>query len=220
LIRWLHDFNPNAQLGLGLEYQEMADAEWTLGALSATVARSSHSGARSALYGELAWGEGRIDDRTYPHVITAIGLIHARPGGFSLQLEDRQIDVDQTHGNLPKIALSYLWNPRLLTSVSYANSVSGNLGTELYATRIDFYGKQVNLLVGGAYGDAAPAVVNLQTGSVQPAQRLREAFLGLSKPLGWGEITVVGDYMELAESTRTTVTVNCIIYLRPRNGPE
>ena len=50
---------------------------------------------------------------------------------FSVQLEARQIDIDTTHGNLPKLGLTYLWTPRLLTNVSYAHSVGGNLGTEL-----------------------------------------------------------------------------------------
>src|SRR5262250_72608 len=104
-------------------------------------AGSSDSGTRSSFYGEVTLGDGEVNGNDpFDYAISAIGLIHSRPGGLSLQLEDRQIDVDQTHGNLPKIGISYLWNPRLLSTIAYADSVSGNLGTQLWTGRVDVYG--------------------------------------------------------------------------------
>ena len=69
-----------------------------------------------------------------------LGLSQNLTKKFSVQLEGRQIDIDTTHGNLPKLSLTYLWSPRLLSNISYARSVGGNLGTELTAARIDYYG--------------------------------------------------------------------------------
>jgi len=61
--------------------------------------------------------------------------------------------------NLPKIGLTYLWGPRLPDRVAYQHSVSGNPGTNLGIIRVDVYGKPLNWLAGGAYGQGAPAVV-------------------------------------------------------------
>jgi hypothetical protein len=214
LVRWLHYFSADALLGLGAEYQSIGDAHWTVGTITGTATRTARSGARSSLYGEVTWGKGRVSDRPYTHAIEALGFIQSWLGGFGLQLEDRQIDVDQTHGNLPKVALSYAWNPRVLTTASYSNSITGNLGTELYALRLDLYGKNANLLTGAAYGDATPAIFNIQTGVVTPAQRLREGYLGVSFPFTAGEFSAVGDYLKLADSERITLTLSFNFYLR------
>jgi hypothetical protein len=213
LLSWLHYFSSRTQLGLGAEYQSIGDAHWTVGRVTGTFTRTLKSGARSSLYGEVTWGKGRVSDRPYTHAIEAVGFIQSWLGGLSLQLEDRQIDVDQTHGNLPKLSLSYAWNRRVLTTGWYANSVTGNLGTELYGLRIDLYGKNASLLTGAAYGDASPAIVNLQTGFVQPAQRLREAYLGMSVPFTAGEFSAVVDYLDLADIERITLTLSFNFYL-------
>lgn len=217
LVRWLHNFTPGAQVGLGVEYQKIADSDWTVGTLTATLTHEGASGAKTSGYAEGTVGSGKVLDRDFDYAISAVGLIHALPSGFAVQLEDRQIDVDRTHGNLPKLGLSYQWNPQFLTSVSYADSVSGNLGTQLYSARFDVYGGFVNVLGGAAYGEASPAVVNLQTGLVQPALQLREGFLGFSKLLGAAEFTLVGDYLKLDETKRVTLTLSCNIHLRRAN---
>jgi hypothetical protein len=214
LVRWLHYFSADAQLGLGAEYQSIGDAHWTVGTVTGTATRTAKSGARSSVYAEVTWGKGRVDQRPYTHAIEALGFIQSWLGGLSLQLEDRQIDVDQTHGNLPKLALSYAWNTRFLTTASYSNSITGNLGTELYGLRLDLYGKNANLLTGAAYGDASPAIVNIQTGVVTPPQRLREGYLGVSFPFTAGEFSAVGDYLKLADTERITLTLSFNFYLR------
>jgi hypothetical protein len=153
---------------------------------------------------------------SFDYTIVAAGLIQNVTRQFSVQLEDKRIDIDTTHGNLPKLGLQYLWSPSLLTAVTYARSVSGNLGTELGTVRIDHYGKAVNLIVGGAGGKASPAVVNLQTGITQPGATLREGFIGVAKPFARVELTVLGDYLKLADSERITLTVNCTVHLHSR----
>jgi hypothetical protein len=216
-LRWLHNFTPGAQIGIGAEYQKIADSDWTIGTLTATLTHEGSSGVKTSGYVEGNVGSGKVLDRDFDYAISAVGLIQAWPGGFSVQLEDRQIDVDRTHGNLPKLALGYQWSPRFLTTVSYADSVSGNLGTQIYSARFDIYGGPINVLGGAAFGEASPAVVNLQTGLVQPALNLKEGFLGLARPFRGGEVTLVGDYLNLEDTERMTLTLSCNIHLR-RSG--
>ena len=133
------------------------------------------------------------------------------------QLEDRQIDVETTHGNLPKVGLSYLWNPHYLTSVSYSYSVSGNLGTTSDGGAHRPLWRHVNLLAGGAYGPVAPAIIlNFQSGLEFVAPGIAQRRLcRASKPLPHqrGELTLVADYQDLSGIKRFTLTLTYIFHL-------
>lgn len=215
-VNWLRDVSPGTLVGVGVEYQTIADAHWTFGSLRGALTLARDSNAPLTLWGEVHQGSGRIDVDSFRYSVGALGISRKLTGGLSLQLEGRQIDIDTTHGNLPKLGLSYVWNPRLLTSVSYAYSVGGNLGTELFATRVDYYGPNFNVLAGGGAGQADPAVVNLQGGTTLPGRTIKQVFLGTAKPFGRAEWMLVGDYLDLAGSERVTLTLSCTIHLRAR----
>jgi hypothetical protein len=83
---------------------------------------------------------------------------------------------------------------------------------------MDYYGR-LNLLVGGAWGDADPSVVNIQ-GFALPAQKLREGFLGFGKTFGFGEVQLLGDYLELADSEKVTVTLSFTAFLGSRGRAQ
>jgi hypothetical protein len=236
---WLHNFSADTLAGAAVEYQTIANAHWTFGSLTASTT-SGPAEARLSLYGEVHEGTGdigtnerivvldeirnpppqrRIDAqqpvfrevlRRFDYSIVAAGLIRTFGPHFSMQLEDRQVDIDTTHGNLPKLGMTVLWGPRLQTAVSWQHSVSGNLGTNIGSLRIDAYAKPLNWLVGGAFGQATPAVVNLQTGIAQPGSTLREVFVGASKTLARSEVTLVADHLELAGIKRETLTLTYI----------
>jgi hypothetical protein len=212
-IGWLHNFDPTSVLGAAFEYQTIADARWKFGSLSGSLGRG-RAEHRSTLYAELHEGSG--DDRvhSYDYSIVTAGLIQNLDRELSLQLEDKRIDIDTTHGNLPKLGLQYLWSPRLLSSLSYSYSVSGNLGTRLWAARLDHYGKALNLIAGGATGKASPAVINLQTGLRVPGLTMHEGFVGVSRPFSRAEITLLGDYLKISDTRRVTVTLSGAIHLR------
>ena len=217
---WLHNFNADNLAGAAVEYDTLANAHWTFGSLNAATT-SGPAGARLSLYGEIHEGAGDIGSRSFDYANEAVGLIRTIGPHFSLLLEDRQIDIDTSRGNLPKLGATVIWGPRLQTAVAFQHSVSGNLGTNLGSIRIDGYGKPLNWLVGAAYGQGAPAVFNLQTGLIEPnSGRLKEAFLGASKQLARSELTVVVDYLDLSGTRRTTLTVNYIFDLNAGGRPK
>jgi hypothetical protein len=220
---WLHNFSADSLFGAAAEYQTIANAHWTFGSLSASTTMGPANG-RLSLYGEVHEGRGDIGAfgglRRFDYSIVAAGLIRTFGPHFSMLLEDRQIDIDTTHGNLPKVGATVLWGPRLQTAVGYQHSVSGNLGTNIGSLRIDAYAKPLNWLVGGAFGQASPAVVNLQTGIAQPGSTLKEVFLGASKPRARSELTVVADYLDLAGIKRATLTVSYIFDLGASGKPK
>ena len=216
---WLHNFNADNLAGAAVEYDTIANSHWTFGSLNAATT-SGPAGARLSLYGEVHEGTGDIGSRGFDYSVVAAGLIRTFGSHLSLLLEDRQFDIDTSRGNLPKIGLTYLWGPRLQTAVAFQHSVSGNLGTNLGSIRIDAYGKPLNWIVGGAYGQGAPAVFNLQTGAIVPnSGKLKEGFVGTSKSFGRSDVSFIADYLDISGTRRVTLTVNYIFDLRA-TGPS
>ena len=200
-------------VGLGAEYQRIANTHWTFGTLSGSTTRAASNGKLS-IYGEVQKGAGDFGAQGFDYSVVDAGVIRTFNQKFSLQVEDRQIDIFTTHGNLPQIQAAARWNPRWLTTVAYAHSVSGNLGTDLGSMRIDRYMPTINLFAGGALGKAAPVALGVETEVVQPPGTLREVFLGASKSLRRADFTLVGDYLDLASRRQVTVTLSCILHLR------
>jgi hypothetical protein len=215
-LAWLHNFNADAIVGVAAEHQVLGNAHWTFGSPSGSLTVGPDN-QRYSLYAEAHEGAGDDGPRAFDYHIEAIGVIGTYFHRWSAQLEDRRIDVESSHGNLPKVGLSYLWNPHYLTSISYAHSVSGNLGTTLTTARLDRYGATVNLFAGVAYGPVSPAIIlpgqsfNLEI----PARQLHEGYLGASKPFPRqrGELSLVADYQDLSGTKHFTFTVSYIFHV-------
>jgi hypothetical protein len=212
-LGWLHNFDADTLAGVAAEHQVLADANWTFGSLSGSLTRGP-ADQRYGVYGEVHEGAGHDVGKAFRYSIVAAGVTGTYYHRLTAQLEDKQIDVETTHGNLPKVGLSYLWGPQLSTSASYSYSFGGNLGTRLAGARIDWYGGHVNLLAGGAFGQASPVVLNLQSGIVSPGSRLKEGYVGVSAPLKpyRGELTLVADYLELSGIKRATLTLGYVFH--------
>lgn len=214
-LAWLHDFNAGT-LGVAGEYQTLADAHWAFGSLSGSVGTGGAS-ARLTFSGEVHLGNGDIGAygglRRFDYDVEAADVAGTFARRLVVQLEARQFDIDTTHGELPKVAVGFLWTPHLQTTLSYSRSVSGNLGTELETLRIDRYGHAVSWLLGGAAGHVAPPIVNLYTGLTGPAPRYREGYLGLTKSFSRSDWSIVGDYLRVASQRRITLTVVCTLHV-------
>jgi hypothetical protein len=213
-VGWLHNFSADTIFGAAGEYQKIADAHWAFGSLNGSITSGEPDG-RLSVYGEIHEGSGNTGTHDFKYAIEALGVIRTFAHRFSAQLEDKQINIDTQHGNLPKIGGSVLWSPTLSTAVAYQRSVDGNLGTSLGSVRIDLYSKYLNWLAGGAFGKGSPAVLNLTTGLFQPGSTLREEFLGISRSVGHGDLSLVADYVDLGGSKKATLTLSYIVDLRP-----
>jgi hypothetical protein len=209
---WLHNFDADTLAGVAVEHQGISAAQWTFGSVNGSLTRELGN-ARYSFYGEAHEGAGDDGPRAFKYSVEAAGIIGTYFQRLSVQLEDRQFDVETTHGNLPKLGLSYLVNPHILTSLSYADSVSGNLGTHLTYVRIDAYTSKANFLAGGAFGQVSPTVLGLEF--VVPGKSLREGYVGVTKSLAHkrGDLTLVVDYQDLAGSNRVAVTLNYIFHI-------
>lgn len=215
---WLHNFNANVVAGLGGEHQTIADADWNFGILTFNYG-FGQAERRTNLYLEGREGSGEDLTHSYGYSIYTAGLYQNLTRQLSLQLEDKQIDVDTVYGNLPKLGIQYLWSPSFSTIVSYQHSVSGTLGTRITTVRFDGYRRGTNYFVGTANGQASPVVINLQTGIASPGVTLHEYFVGVSNPFSVADLSVILDYSKLAETDKWTLSFTCMLHKR-RGGTQ
>ncbi len=214
-LEWLHNFS-DGLLGVAGEYQTLANAHWAFGSLSGSLSGGSTDDKWTA-YADVHLGEGDIGSyyglQRFDYDVEGAGVAGTFDSKLTVQVEGRQYDVDTSHGDLPKIAVGYLWTPHWETTVSYARSVSGNLGTELETLRIDHFGRTVNWLIGGATGHVAPPIVNLYTGLTGPAPQYREGYLGIAKAFSRVDLSLLGDYLSVSGTRRITLTLVCTLHV-------
>ena len=218
-VGWLHNFDADTLAGVAVEHQVISVAQWTFASVNGSVTRA-FGDARYGIYAEAHEGAGDDGPNAFKYSIVAAGVVGTYFHRLSVQLDDHQYEVEKTHGNLPKLGLSYLWNPHVLTTVSYAYSVSGNLGTHLTAGRIDLYGPKVNFLGGVAFGQVSPTILGLEL--VIPGKTLSEGYVGVTKPFpnARGDLTLVVDYQDLSGSGRVAVLLNYIFHVGHQGQPK
>jgi hypothetical protein len=194
---WLHNFDADTLLGVAADYQALSVSHWAFASLNGAITRGPGD-QRYTFYGEAHEGAGRDGPHAFKYRVEALGVTGTYYHRLSATLEDKQINVETTHGNLPKVQLAYLWNPRIQTAVAYQHSFGGNLGTRLTTARIDVYASQISFLAGGAIGQAAPSVLGINL-TLAPRD-LREGYVGVIKqfPHVRGELTLIADYQRLS----------------------
>jgi hypothetical protein len=211
-LAFLRNFDAATLLAGALEYQALSDAHWAFGSVTGAMTRGPDD-QRYTVSGELHEGAGDDGPKSFHYRIEAVGVTGTYFHKLSALLEDKRIDVESSHGNLPIFGLSYLWGPHFQSAIGYQHSVSGNLGTRLWTARVDEYGPTVNFLAGAAAGKVSANVLNL--GIDIPGTQLHEGYVGVSKPFSHArsELTLIADYQDLSGTKRATLTLNYIFHV-------
>ncbi|HEX4049949.1 MAG TPA: hypothetical protein VHY19_03610 [Steroidobacteraceae bacterium] len=218
-VTYLHQPGPNSLLGVASEYQRLAGADWTFVSLNGSYGNALTANTRWIVHGDVHEGIGNSqagvnNSQAFHYDIEAGGLGLSLPYGVSVDAEERQFDVDTTHGSLPKATLAKAWGRHVLTTVAYARSYGGNLDTQYEMARVDIYGPGFALLGGASFGRVTPAVVNIPGVLSPAAKHLSEPFVGVTKSLSRVDLTLLGDDLNLAGIRHLTVTLNCLVHLR------
>lgn len=224
-LGWLHNFDADTLIGIAVEHQVISVSRWTFGSLTGATTVSAGE-ARYTVYGEAHEGSGDDGGNAFKYRVEALGLTGTYFHRLSATVEGRRIDVETTHGNLPRIGLTYLWSPHVQTGLSYQHSFGGNLGTKLTSGRIDILGP-VSFLGGFAVGQAAPSVLGFLL--TLPSHDLAEGYVGVSRsfPRLRSDLTFIVDYQHLSggptelngmpgmvpDTTRWTGTLNYTLHL-------
>ncbi|MBV8911037.1 MAG: hypothetical protein JOZ89_09775 [Gammaproteobacteria bacterium] len=202
-------------LGVGVEYQEIANSHWTNGVFSGALALGQIV-PRATLYVDARDGAGDIGPHAFHYTVADGGVIGTLTQWLSVQLEERYVDIDKNHGNLPKLGVSLRVAPPLLVTVSYAHSAGGNLEGRLTSVRLDYVSRSFSWLAGGAWGPVSPVVINLITRVIGPGPPLQEEYLGIGKSLGRTDWQLLADYQDIEGFKRKTLTLNCTLHLGRR----
>jgi hypothetical protein len=222
---WLHNFNSDALVGIGVEHQALANAHWTFGSLNGSYT-TGPADERYTVFGEVHEGGGNSGARSIDYRTETLGGAATFDRRLSLQLEAKYINIDTISGYLPKAAVSYLWGPHFQTQLAYSYSIGGNnLGTRLASARIDIYQPAISFLGGFSFGQATAAVLSYVGTTLEtnvPGARLKEGYVGATVPLPRlrSEISVILDYQDLSSrltsSKRFQGTVNYIFHVGHR----
>ncbi len=127
---WLHNFSANTLIGLGAETQtiksDISDARWTFGRLSFNHGIGCGGDAHQPLSSMQRSARGTTTFTITTTRSCTAGMYQNLTRQLTLQLEDKQVNVDTARGNLPKLAVQYLWSPAACPHPSVAPySVSG-----------------------------------------------------------------------------------------------
>ncbi len=211
---WLHNFSADTLLGVGGEHQSIGDARWNFGKLTLNHGFGAAQ-TRTNLYLDAAEGSGHDRVHDYDYSIVAVGAYQNLTRQLSIQLEDKQIDVDTSKGNLPKIAVGYVWTPRLSTTVGYTRSVSGSLDTHLAMARIDGFTKTMTLFAGLANGLASTIAIDapLPPGAGR-SLILHEYYVGMGRDFSRADTKLILDFSRLPDSNHWTLTFNTTLHKR------
>jgi len=213
-ISYLGQVSPNALVGVAGEYQTLAGSHWEFGSLNLAYSHALSQRTRWSISGEAHEGSGMSGSKHFGYAIEALGAGLAVPGGLALSVEERQIDVDTSHGSLPKAGLSKTWGTHWMTSVGYAQSSGGNLATQYGLARIDFLSRPIQLVAGGDFGHVAPAVLNIAGILLPQARRLSEEFVGVTRPTRHVDLSLLADRIDLQGIVRLTLTLTATVHLR------
>jgi len=213
-LAYLHEVNADTLFGVAGEYQTLAGSHWEFGSLNGAYSQPLTQNTRWNISGEVHEGAGQAGSVHFGYAIEALGMGLTLPTALTLSAEERQIDVDTSHGSLPKAGLAKAWGTHWLTSLGYAQSVGGNLGTEYGLARIDFLSAPIQLFAGADYGHVAPAVLDIEGILLPEARRLTEVFAGLTKPTHHLAISLLADRIDLQGIERLTVTLTATVHLR------
>jgi hypothetical protein len=212
---WVGSPWPGVIASAGGDYHTLGDANWSYGSLAAAVTGTG-AGPHTTFLADVHEGSGTEPLRSFNYSIVAAGLSRPVLDRLTLQVEDRQIDVDTSHLNLPKLTATWLVNHRWLGALAYAHAVGGNLHSDYVLARVDYQGPQAGFFAGAAAGRTAPIVLNLPVGVAAINSTLREAFAGASRSVGHVDLLLVGDYVQFGAITRFTVTAACTVHLGRR----
>jgi len=212
-LAYLHQFTPGTLIGIAGEYQNLAGSHWEFGSANVAYGHALVGQTRWNLSAEAHEGSGAAGATRFGYAIEALGAGLTLPANLTLSAEERQIDVDTSHGSLPKVGLAKAWGTHWLTSLGYAHSSGGNLATEYGLVRIDFLSAPIQLLAGADVGHVAPAVLDIEGILLPQARHLTEVFVGATRPTRHLDISLLADRIDLQGIERYTLTLTATVHL-------
>lgn len=201
-VDWLRAAEGGLDYLAGISYARLADNDWAVGHFGAFSRIGDHLSWR----GDLHLGTGNRADRSFDYQMVEAGLTwEIVDQRLYLDIEDRYLDIDTTHGNLLELGVTFLPRPRYASKLAYIRSTGGNTESDFVSGRLDIFAGRHRFLGGFAVGRTRPEAVATFGGD---AAELEQVFVGMAVPISGPELTVVLDLLRLDEVERATLTLS------------
>jgi hypothetical protein len=177
-------FDGGSNYMAGAATNSMASSTWTVGRIGAALPLPSNL----ALNAQANLGRGSASGTGFGYVTLEGVLLYKASSRLYLTIGDQYLKVGPTHGHLIKGGTFFVPFRRLLVDITYAQSAGGNLDTQFISSRLDLaVTPRVRVLAGGAFGESAPALFQLDVGMLrndQDVEGKRTLTLIFKIPLG------------------------------------
>src|SRR5689334_13151466 len=206
-LDWIHHFasRPGLQRThtLGVAAFSAGDSRWSFAKLGAAYSLSDSITVQgqASVGGGKAAGEG-FGYQVYDSSVSA----KVDPRAY-IRLGHQFYQIAGSRSHLLKPGLVLVPTHRVQADLTYARSVSGNIGSQFFSARIDFSTRTIDWLGGFSAGDSTPANLNLEIGSTSHTQNFRDVFMGASFRLPQSVLTVMADFLDTQPGNRSRLTI-------------
>ena len=170
------------------------------------------------LEGQARIGAGHTGNTSFPYRVFNGTLTYQSFSRLHLRFGTEQIRIAETHGNIVKPGVTLLVSRLVAADMTYAGSVSGNVGTAYLAGRIDVAAQPAGFFGGVAAGHTTPEVFDLHVGMPPTQQSLWEGYFGVRLEVWRAEWNVVSDFTSVGETRKRAVTLSVKVPLKFAGG--
>lgn len=188
----------------GIQHFRFGDARWTLAEASA----SRRLGEKLILDGTVQFGPGRIGDSRFAYRKAMFGATVLLNGRWSANLNDTYINIDDTIGHIASGAVTRSFATGSSVTFNLVQSVSSSIDTRQFGVKFSL--QREFRVIGGAYAGRTrnPVILNEFGADFGGASvDIRQAFIGLGKPLGRLNLLAVFDYLNLGDINRREIAL-------------
>ena len=203
-LDWVHAPGADRTYTLGFGVYSVNSSRWSFGKLGGAY----HWNARTTVQGQASIGGGHTDGNGFGYQIYDGSLTYKVNPRIYARLGDQFFQVAGSREHLVKPGLLVVPTRRLQADITYAHSVSGDVGTQYVFGRIDVTARSLHFLGGFSAGRSSPQHLNLDIGSPPASQNFQEGFFGVGVPLSKTVLSVVADVLNADPTRRRSVTIN------------
>ncbi|MDX1516214.1 MAG: hypothetical protein R3288_05210 [Woeseiaceae bacterium] len=184
----------------GLSHFDVGGSSWTL----AMLGISGRAGQRFVLDSRVEAGPGQIDGDDFVYSKVRAGATWLASEHWTIALSDTYINIDDSLGHIVTASLTRQFGGRLGITLDGIASAGGNLDTRQFGMKFRLQQARVTWLAGAYSGETRnPAILN-ETGATFGGDdvRVRQAYAGISMPIGRYTLISVFDYTTLDDTIR------------------
>ena len=206
-LDWIHHFASRTGVQrthtLGAAVYSAGDSRWSFAKLGAAYPLIDYL----TVQGQASVGGGKTAGQGFGYQVYDSSVSAKADPRAYFRLGHQFYQIAGSRSHLLKPGLVLVPTHQVQADLTYARSVSGNIGSRFFSGRIDFSTRTIDWLGGFSSGDSTPENLNLEIGSTPRTQRFRDVFMGASFRLPQSVLTVMADFLDTQPGNRSRLTI-------------